>query len=177
MKSLAVLFPGIGYNVYRPLLYFSKKMLLAKGYEVIDIKYDELPRDLDKCFKIAYGNAKSQLSDIDINSYDKVIFVSKSIGTVIAGKLNTDIDKKIDNIYFTPVAQSLDVINDYGIVFSGTSDTWVNGDDLKDFIREKNYPFYLYKDANHSLETNDVINNIDYLKDIFIKCEEYIDKI
>lgn len=177
MKCLAVLFPGIGYNVYRPLLYFSKKMLQGKGYEVIDIKYDELPKDLDKCYKIAYDNAKSQLSDIDFNNYDKVLFVSKSIGTIIAGKLSSEIDKKISNIYFTPVQQSLNVINNYGIVFSGTSDTWIKCDDLKEFIKEKNYPFYLYKDANHSLETDDVIKNIDYLKDIFIKCEEYVDKI
>ena len=177
MKNLAVIFPGIGYNICGTLLHFSKEMLLEKNYEVIDIKYDKLPKDLNECYKIAYKNSKDKLSNIDFNSYNKVIFVSKSIGTIIAGKLNSEINKKINNIYFTPVEQSLNVINDYGIVFSGTKDPWINESDLKEFINKKKYPLYLYEGANHSIETEDVIKNIDYLKDIFIKCEKYIDSL
>ncbi|MCQ2506160.1 MAG: hypothetical protein MJ113_03185 [Lachnospiraceae bacterium] len=43
-KKLAVLFPGIGYSVDRPLLYYSKKVLKAKGYEIIEVNYGNLRR-------------------------------------------------------------------------------------------------------------------------------------
>ena len=35
--KIAVFFPGIGYNNDKPLLYFSRKIALEHGYEVITI--------------------------------------------------------------------------------------------------------------------------------------------
>ncbi len=44
MRKAAVLFPGIGYGVERPLLYYSGKMARAQGYDVIPVPYSGFPK-------------------------------------------------------------------------------------------------------------------------------------
>ena len=39
-KKIAVLFPGVGYHCDKPLLYYSRKLAIQKGYEVKSINYD-----------------------------------------------------------------------------------------------------------------------------------------
>ena len=47
MKKIAVLFPGIGYNCDKPLLYYSRRLAQNAGYDSIycgqpvKVKYDE----------------------------------------------------------------------------------------------------------------------------------------
>ena len=45
MKKIAVLFPGIGYHADKPLLYYSKKLVMNKGYKIADVKYGVLPSE------------------------------------------------------------------------------------------------------------------------------------
>ena len=45
-EKLAVLFPGVGYHVDRPLLYHSAKLARERGYEVCAVSYPPLPTDL-----------------------------------------------------------------------------------------------------------------------------------
>ena len=37
MKGLAVFFPGVGYHVDKPLLYYSRKIAAQLGYETADV--------------------------------------------------------------------------------------------------------------------------------------------
>ena len=43
-KKIAVLFPGIGYHTDKPLLYYSRKLAMERGYEIIEVKYGDLLR-------------------------------------------------------------------------------------------------------------------------------------
>ena len=36
-KKICVVFPGIGYHTDKPLLYYSKKYMMAHGYDIIDV--------------------------------------------------------------------------------------------------------------------------------------------
>lgn len=42
-EKLAVLFPGVGYQIDRPLLYHSAKLARERGYEVCTVSYPPLP--------------------------------------------------------------------------------------------------------------------------------------
>ena len=53
-KKIAVLFPGIGYHTDKPLLYYSRKLAMERGYEIAEVKYGELPVNVK-------GNAKKML--------------------------------------------------------------------------------------------------------------------
>lgn len=45
-EKLAVLFPGVGYQIDRPLLYHSAKLARERGYEVCTVSYPPLPTGL-----------------------------------------------------------------------------------------------------------------------------------
>ena len=90
MRKAAVLFPGIGYSVERPLLYYSGKMARAQGYDVIPVPYSGFPKKqagshdmLLKAFQIGRNEAEVLLKDAHLEACDDLIFFSKSIGTAI----------------------------------------------------------------------------------------------
>lgn len=41
MGKIAVIYQGIGYNVDKPLLYYSKKIALEHGYDVREVVLTE----------------------------------------------------------------------------------------------------------------------------------------
>ena len=45
-NQLAVLFPGIGYHIDKPLLYYSAKLARARGYDLLAVQYPALPTGL-----------------------------------------------------------------------------------------------------------------------------------
>ena len=100
--KLAILFPGIGYHTDKPLLYYSKKILKNMDYEIKEIQFTNLDFDLNKSKDEAHKQAKNQIEQIDLDVYDSVLFISKSIGTYCAAKLAHEY-KLTANIYFTPL--------------------------------------------------------------------------
>ena len=45
-NQLAVLFPGIGYHIDKPLLYYSAKLARARGCYLLAVQYPALPTGL-----------------------------------------------------------------------------------------------------------------------------------
>ena len=92
-KKIAVIFPGIGYTNDKPLLYYSRKLAEEHGYEVICTKYHDLPEKIRgnkekmiQAGRMAFEQCEEILKDIDFTSYDEVLFIGKSIGTVMASQ-------------------------------------------------------------------------------------------
>lgn len=89
-KKLAVLFPGIGYHCDKPLLYYAAKLAKGEKYEVLPVPYAGFPEkvrgDADRmraCFEIAWSEADRMLEPVDWSAYDNILFIGKSIGTVV----------------------------------------------------------------------------------------------
>ena len=90
--KIAVFFPGIGYYCDKPLLYYSRKLAQECGYEEIvtlsytydggNIRGNE--EKMQQAFEVLYAQAEESLSEIDFSQYDEILFVSKSVGTIIA---------------------------------------------------------------------------------------------
>lgn len=86
--SLAVLFPGQNYSCELPLLYYAGKSAYDAGHDlfILEYGYQSARRpfeetNVDKVIHECYNSIKQV-----INNYDHVTFVSKSLGTYIAGK-------------------------------------------------------------------------------------------
>lgn len=182
MKKLAVLFPGIGYHCDKPLLYYSKKYLKSCHYDIIEVNYKHFPHIEDqeeliqKALDIGYHQTEQILHDVPFHTYDEILFVSKSIGTAISAKFNQEHHIHAYSIYFTPLAVTFNYAL-HGVAFTGTNDPWVNTEQIKCACDKENIPLYLYLDANHSLETGDILLDISNLHDIMLHVIESIQTV
>ena len=111
---LAVLLPGMGYTLDRSLMDYSKNLAVEKGYDVLPIEYGfqavrkKIDKDNMKDVEVAINESYELLKlSLEIR-YEKVIFIGKSLGTVVQRMLEEKIRKEnyngeIINIYLTPI--------------------------------------------------------------------------
>ena len=80
------------------------------------------------------------------------------------------------HIYYTPVAQTFNSISDKSIVFHGTSDNWVDTSIVKDGCENKNIPLIVIENANHSLETGEVMTDTQNMAMIMKATKDFLEK-
>lgn len=186
MSKLAVFFPGIGYTVDKPLLHYSRRLAQEQGYEIKLIPYkgfpDKVKGDQDRMkrsFQIALDQASDMLSEVDLNAYEEILFVGKSIGTTVAAKLASGFSKKetLRLVLYTPVEQTFSFDFGDAVVFSGTDDPWVGGREsrIPDLAAGRGYPCLMIEGANHSLETGCVEKDIQNLSKIMEETRRFIE--
>lgn len=181
-RKLAVFFPGIGYHVDKPLLYYSRKIAVAQGFEILCMEYGDLPVNRDEkgmpiweeTYKTALEMTEKQLDEVDFSHFDKIVFVSKSIGTVVAAFLDKNRQIGADHVFYTPVAESFHAIGNRGIVFHGTADPLADTETVKAECEKRFLPLYITKNGNHSLETGDVVQDIWNMQKIMKVTEQYL---
>ena len=181
MKKLAVIFPGVGYHTDKPLLYYSKKIASQNGYESGEVPYGQFPKGvtgsrekMEKEFFSAVEQAEEILKDIDFSEYDDILFISKSVGTAVSSAYAGKHHLKTRNIYYTPVEASFQFMTQPGIAFTGSKDSWVDHEAIKDGCAKGGFPLYITEGANHSLETGNVITDLENLQKIMQITEKYI---
>ena len=91
MAKMIIMFPGVGYTMDFPLMYYASFLYEAKGYEQIHMKYNSILFEPDltreeKTLK-ARDYVWEKVKDIDFSVYDEVVFLSKRFGTAEAGIL------------------------------------------------------------------------------------------
>ena len=165
----AYIFPGIGYHCDKPLLYYTKKLL--KDYEIIEIQFKNLDFDIQVSEEKAFQQAKEQMKEVDSST----LFVSKSIGTYCAARLAKEY-KIQKNIYFTPLEDTMPYLKKEDLIFSGSKDQWANYDVLKKYTDSHGLFLHTVKDGNHSLETGNIIEDIENMKKIMIKVKQFIEE-
>lgn len=185
-NKLAIFFPGIGYHCDKPLLYYSRKLADEAGYKSIltldyslagsnitgNIRGDK--ENMRQAFSYLYEQAVKQLSSVNWSDYDEIIFISKSIGTVIASAFAQQENISCRQILYTPLRETYDFHPQNAIAFLGTSDPWSNIEKVTDISGEQKIPLFLYPDANHSLETKDTLRNIKTLQDVMEETKRFL---
>lgn len=185
-NKLAIFFPGIGYHCDKPLLYYSRKLADEAGYKsILTLDYSlagsnitgNIRGDKEKmlqAFSYLYEQAAKQLSSINWQDYDEIIFISKSIGTVIASAFAQHEKISCRQILYTPLCETYDFHPQNAIAFLGTSDPWSDIEKVTDISGEQKIPLFLYPDANHSLETEDTLRNIKTLQDVMEETKRFL---
>lgn len=154
MKKLIVLFPGAGYGLDCPLLYYADFLFETNGYERIHMDYQNILSDKElslenKLVKIR-EYVYEQVKDIDLTLYDEVVFLSKSIGSVEAGILAEKLGINVVQIFITPIAEAVSYCHVDSYVVIGTKDKAY--EIYKDYCDANGIKVLYIKDANHSLE-------------------------
>lgn len=185
MSKLAVFFPGIGYTVDKPLMHYSRRIARDLGYEVKLLPYAGFPdkvrgdgNKMRESYEIALNQAKEMLKDVDFSSYDDILFIGKSVGTIVAATLAAEsrFKNKIRLVLYTPLEETFSFDFGTSVVFTGTADPWVGGIDSKimDICRERQISCEVFEDANHSLETSDYVLDLEYMTRILKVTEKFI---
>ncbi|MBQ1490013.1 MAG: alpha/beta hydrolase [Eubacterium sp.] len=185
MSKLAVIFPGIGYGKDKPLLYYAARMARREfGYDVVSVEYSRMPRGIKEdparmreAVEQALSDAGDCLSGVDVGAYDGLLFISKSLGTIVAAITAQNLPVACEHIFFTPMLEAFDFAADAsGIAFHGTEDPWTDTEELIERCEEKDIPLYLFEDADHSLEVGDVEEDLRILKRVIKKTRKKIRK-
>ena len=113
--KIAVFFPGIGYHCDKPLLYYARKLVQEYGYEKIVMqeysyngkKYTSIDKKkMQEAFESLYAQAEKKLEEIAFDEYSEVLFISKSVGTIIASAYAKKYKIKCRQILYTPLEQT-----------------------------------------------------------------------
>lgn len=181
-KKLAVIFPGIGYHTDKPLLYYAKKLAVKHGYQIVEVAYQGFRKDIkgnaykmQEAFESALRQTENQLAEQVWPDTDEILFISKSIGTIVAAAYAKKAGLRVRQIYFTPLKETfLFAERGNGIAFHGTSDPWAADADVQEGCEEHEIPLVTIPEGNHSLETGDVFVDIRNLLSVMEEVENYM---
>ena len=183
MKNIAVLFPGIGYTCDKPLLYYSGKMAAKLGYEVLPVSYGGFRKDakgsrdgMEDSFRSALAQAETLLEPVRWEEYGDILFISKSIGTIVASCFAKSHGISVRSILYTPLAETFAFAENPACAFHGTHDPWVKTGVITAGCREKGIPLFITENANHSLETGVISQDIRNLGEVMETAERFIVK-
>ena len=182
MSKIAVYFPGIGYHCDKPLLYYSRNIACELGYKDYrnvsytynagNIRGNE--KKMKEAYEALFSQVEDRLADIDWSAYDDVLFVSKSIGTIIAASYAKKHElENARHILYTPLAQTFLFAPDNALAFIGTADPWSDTDEIIRLSNANHIPIYVYEGCNHSLECADALKNIENLKNIMQRTMDF----
>ena len=182
MSKLAVVFPGIGYQFDRPLLHFAWEQAVQYGYEVIPVGYSGFPSKIRgnrermaQSLRMAEEQTEEILRGVDWQSYGRIVFVSKSIGTIAATHYAAEHRIAVDQILFTPFPETFDVpMNGRALAFHAATDPWMDHESMVRAAKEAGVPMISYPEGNHSLETGDALRDIRTLEEIFTRTAEIL---
>ncbi|MCM3628500.1 alpha/beta hydrolase [Paenibacillus glycanilyticus] len=173
-KRLAVLFPGQNYSCELPLLHYAGKTALQSGYDIVLLEYGHQAartsldiQSLTRLIEESYQSIQHLLPQ-----YEHVVFVSKSLGTVVAGEVHKMLQREIRHIFLTPLERTIPYLNTYDrIVIYGDKDEWFNWDAAEQM--EDNRGVYVIPKANHGLETGDVEEHLGILSFVVQRYKEF----
>ena len=185
MKKIAVFFPGIGYTVDKPLMHYSRRLAAEAGFDVLLLPYAGFPQKvkgdrnkMEESYRIALTQANEMLENIDLSLYDIILFVGKSIGTIVAAEIAAKslVQDHIHYVLYTPLESTFAFPLGDAIAFTGSADPWVAKGSIQSLCDKKAIPCHVIPDANHSLETGNVKEDIKTLKKIMKITRKFIQR-
>lgn len=181
MKKLCAVFPGRRYSCDRSLLHFSSRVIAERGYEMVYLHYD-LPkekkdlRDLLTCGNDCYNKAIEELQSVDFSQYDRILFLSKSMGTMVSGRLIKERNlTNVHQILLTPVEDALPFIEPEDLLITSDKDKYLV--DAKSKLANYNNA-YFFPGYPHSFEFPDNYSlTFRALYNVVAIVEKYVDTI
>lgn len=181
-NRLAVFFPGVGYHCDKPLLYYAGKIASEEGYEeIIRLSYSSEIKNIrgDKgkmkmVFDELYARTEAALSAVNWFDYDDILFVSKSVGTVIACAYAKQHGIECRQVLYTPLEATFMFEPKNAMAFTGDADPWVVHEDLVKCSQDASVPMTVIEGADHSLETGDTARNLEILSNVMEKTKLFL---
>lgn len=188
-ETLVIALPGLGYTLEKSLLDYSKQLVLDLKLDYLGVEYGfQISRekfnksDENDIRELFLESLDIIFSALELRKYKNIVFIGKSLGTVLQNKLRKEVEKRfevnIKNIYLTPINETLEEELDLnGLVITGTNDSLISLDNLEKIKLEK-IKITEIDGAGHSLcIKGNVIESIRALEIIINNIKEYIEKI
>ena len=160
-KKIVVSFPGArGCEI--PLLYFGAKHFEDMGYEKRFVSY---PANREITLENLLNNALEILRGIDWKEYEDVVFIAKSIGTVVCSKAKEMLGIPAKLVLYTPLEQTLAYIrkdNEVILVAMGDEDPYLTAPRLMQHCEKEGIPCHIEPGVGHRMEEQgDLQRNLD----------------
>lgn len=165
-RKLVVLFPGKNYPCDKPLLHFAGASAIQCGYDLMVLEYgyqaartDLDIHDLQRVIEESHESVQRIIS-----KYNEVVFISKSIGTIVAGEVHGKLDIPIKHLFLTPIKDTIHYINRFkGLVVYGSKDEVFNHELANQIKLDKGTEVIEIPNANHSLEADHALESVEIL--------------
>ncbi len=112
INHLAVLLPGFGYTLDMPLFYYAQNLLLERGWDVLRVEYaynthpefQTLP-EMERNQWLLADTTAAWRAGLGQQTYDRVVLIGKSLGTLAMGHLLTMADPppNVGAVWLTPL--------------------------------------------------------------------------
>ena len=160
-KKIVVSFPGArGCEI--PLLYFSAKHFEDMGYEKRFISY---PPHREITLENVLNNALEMLRDIEWGEYDDIVFVAKSLGTVVSCMVKERLEVPARLILLTPLEETLPYIRRENAVLltaMGDRDHYLAASRLTELCEQEGITCHIEPGIGHRMEVpNDLRRNLE----------------
>ncbi|MFC4356257.1 alpha/beta family hydrolase [Chryseomicrobium palamuruense] len=189
---LCIMLPGKGYTTQRPLFHYATSALRNQGVDILHINYDYSENE---AFNSSSHAQQDQWMYEDVNeivqsflqeqSYDQVIWFSKSIGTIpmaLGWKEGFQTDTTVCGIWLTPllneerVCESIQASRVPSLVIIGDQD-FVYEQEKLDQLTSEHVQSRVIPGANHGLEIEgNTMVSIDTMKSVIQYIHEVVSK-
>ncbi|WP_291580333.1 alpha/beta hydrolase [Clostridium sp. UBA6640] len=181
-KSIVILFPGGDGSCDKPLLRYARKATLLSGCDVLSLEYGYYRANKSyktEFFEQTVKEVNEAIEKCLDNSYENIYFISKSLGTAIAGEISKLIGyDKVNNLFLTPIVDTIPhIINSKCTIIVGTNDKFFP----KEYINKVNIydsvNLNIINNASHSLEIEDnYIESLEILGIVTKLCASFVCK-
>ena len=162
-RGLVIAFPGTGYTCKEPLFSACIDAYRARGYDAVALDFSGIPfrqiATIEEALARAQAAVWEQLANTCFSSYTDIVFLSKSLGTSLAGWYAERRSLSPRQFYLTPTAQALPYVRDprrvIGMVI-GTEDAVLDYRIVTAFCKERGIPCLVAHGVGHSLKPEDV---------------------
>ena len=179
-ESIVILFPGGDYSCDKPLLHYARKATLLSGCDVLSLEYGYFKTNNSfkgELFEQTLKEAKEAAELCLSNGYKNIYFISKSLGTVIAGEISKYIGyDKINNLFLTPIPSTIPYIVDSKCaVVVGSKDKFFSKEEIDKVKKYPQVELRIIEGAAHSLEIDeDYMKSLEILIIVTKLCEDFI---
>jgi pimeloyl-ACP methyl ester carboxylesterase len=187
---LAVVFPGLGYSVGMPVLYYPGQLLAELGADVllVDTRYNRIPEyeqapDEEKNRWLEADADAAQEAALSQGRYRRVTLVGKSIGTLAAGHvLHSHPDlPNLACAWLTPLVKSAQLrqriksVRHRALFVIGTADPHYSPALVEELRVATGGEVMAIQGANHSLEiAGDIVKSVEIMREVVERIKGFL---
>ncbi|MDF2630848.1 MAG: hypothetical protein K0R39_4679 [Symbiobacteriaceae bacterium] len=175
-SQLAVFFPGANYGCEAPLLWYARKAALLAGCDTLSLVYRhqvDLSRPFTEQMAYLVEEASAAIRRVIQPGCQRMLFVSKSMGTVVAGEVAERLSHlPVSHLVLTPTPHAVPYLQRArGIVLTGTADPKFGEPHLSRIRGVDGLEVIAVPEAVHSLELDgDVAGSLRILGQVCEAC-------
>ncbi len=160
MKTgIVVCFPGTGFTCREALFERLAGVYAARGYDVVKLDFSHIPfreiETMEEAVVLAQHAVRRQLAGVDFSEFADAVWISKSLGTLLAPRAEEELNALPRHLFLTPLPETLSLITPKTRVIAlvlGTLDRFLTGAALASFCESRSLRCCLIDGVNHSLK-------------------------